>query len=300
MDKLQSMKVFVQIAQGGSLAAAARQTGMSPPTIARHLAELEAHLKVRLCNRTTRQLSLTAEGTEYLDVCLGVLQTLEEAEVRLGQQHRQVRGVLTIAAPVLLGQMLVAPITRAFVQEHPEVRCRFIFSDGVTDLVEHGVDVAVRIDNLTDSGMVVQRLGRVRRVVVATPAYLEAHGTPLVPGDLARHNCIGTGRPWLFRVKGREVQVPVQGNLLFNMGPPAVEACLAGMGLGMFLSYQVGGALRQGQLQQVLSRFSRRPMDVNAVVPQSRMLAQRTRAYLLWLQQHLRPALRELGATDVS
>ena len=300
MDKLQSMKVFVQIAQGGSLAAAARQTGMSPPTIARHLADLEAHLKVRLCNRTTRRLSLTAEGTDYLDVCLGVLQSLDDAEARLGQQHRQVRGTLTIAAPVLLGQMLVGPITRAFVLEHPEVRCRLIFNDGVTDLVEQGVDVAVRIDNLTDSGMVVQRLGRVRRVVVATPGFLETHGTPTNPGDLARHNCIGTGRPWLFRVKGREVQVPVQGNLLFNIGPPALDACLAGLGMGMFLNYQVGEALRTGQLLQVLSRFSRRPMDVNAVVPQSRMLAQRTRSYLLWLQQHLRPALRDLGAIDAS
>jgi DNA-binding transcriptional LysR family regulator len=298
LDKLQSMKVFVQIAQGGSLAAAARQTGMSPPTIARHLADLEAHLKVRLCNRTTRRLSLTAEGTDYLAVCLGVLQDLDEAEARLAQQHRQVSGTLTIAAPVLLGQMLVGPITRAFVLAHPEVRCRLIFSDGFTDLVEQGVDVAVRIDNLTDSGMVVQRLGRVRRVVVATPSYLEANGAPSNPEDLILHNCIGTGRPWLFRVKGREVQVPVQGNLLFNMGPPALDACLSGIGLGMFLSYQVGVALRNGQLIQVLSRFSRRPMDVNAVVPQSRMLAQRTKSYLAWLQQHMRPTLLELGATD--
>jgi DNA-binding transcriptional LysR family regulator len=297
LDKLQSMMVFVQIARGGSLAAAARQTGLSPPTIARHLADLEAHLKVRLCNRTTRRLSLTPEGADYLDACLGVLQSLDKAESRLGQRHRQVSGTLTIAAPVLLGQMLVGPVTRAFVQAHPEVRCRLIFSDGVTDLVEQGVDVAVRIDNLSDSGMVVQRLGRVRRVVVATPGYLEAHGTPAAPGDLAGHNCIGTGRPWLFRVRGREVQVPVQGNLLFNAGPPALDACLAGMGLGMFLSYQVGDALRSGQLLQVLSRFSRRPMDVNAVVPQSKLLA---RSYLLWLQQHLRPALRALGATDPS
>jgi DNA-binding transcriptional LysR family regulator len=300
LDKLQSMMVFVQIARGGSLAAAARQTGLSPPTIARHLADLEAHLKVRLCNRTTRRLSLTPEGADYLDACLGILQSLDEAESRLGQRHRQVSGTLTIAAPVLLGQMLVGPVTRAFVQAHPEVRCRLIFSDGVTDLVEQGVDVAVRIDNLSDSGMVVQRLGRVRRVVVATPGYLEAHGTPASPGDLAGHNCIGTGRPWLFRVRGREVQVPVQGNLLFNAGPPALDACLAGMGLGMFLSYQVADALRSGQLLQVLSRFSRRPMDVNAVVPQSKLLAQRTRSYLLWLQQHLRPALRALGATDPS
>ena len=291
MDQLQAMRVFVQIADSGSLAGAARQLGISPPSVARHLADLESHLAVRLCQRTTRRLALTPEGLDYLETCRLCLRELAAAQVRLRSGNDEVQGPLTIAAPVLLGQMLVSPITQTFVRAHPGVRCKLVFSDQLTDLVEQSIDVAVRIDNLPDSRLVSRRVGRVSRVVVGTPSYLAAHGEPQTPADLAGHACISTGRPWLFKVRGRDVQVPVQGPLEFNLGPPALDACLAGMGLGMFLSYQVKSAVRDGLLQPVLQKYARSPMDVNIVTLQASAAPERTRRFVDHLRRHLCQAL---------
>jgi DNA-binding transcriptional LysR family regulator len=164
-------------------------------------------------------------------------------------------------------------------------------SDHLTDLVEQGIDVAVRIDNLPDSRLVSRRVGRVSREVVGSPAYLAAHGEPQVPADLAAHACISTGRPWLFKSRGRDMHVPVQGPLEFNLGPPALDACLAGMGLGMFLSYQVHTAVRDGLLRPVLQKYARAAMDVNIVMLQAGTLPERTRRYADHLRQHLGGAL---------
>jgi DNA-binding transcriptional LysR family regulator len=291
MDKLRAMQMFLRIVDVGSLTGAAQSLGTSLPSVVRVLAELERSLGVRLLNRTTRRLALTEEGEQYAQRCRLVLQEIDDMEAALVDQSTQIRGALTITAPVLLGQMLVAPATRRFAQRYSQVQCRVVLSDSMVDLIEAHMDVGVRIDNLEDSSLVGQTVGSVRRVVVASPSYLAQAGTPQHPKDLAALQCVSAGRPWLFQEAGREFSMSVQGNLSFNLGAPAIEACASGAGLGMFLSYQVEPYVRSGALQVVLQAFERPPMEVSVVYPQARLVPARTRLYIDWLVAELRAAM---------
>ena len=184
------MHTFVAIAEAGSLTAAARRHRMSLPTVVRTLAGLEAELRVRLFNRTTRQIALTEEGRRYLASCRSILAQVAEAEAELDIAATEPTGSLVITAPVLFGQLHVAPLVVRFVRDHPQMRCDLQLQDRVVDLVEEGIDVGVRIGHLPDSGLVAYPVGSVRRMVVASPAHLQAVGTPAHPRDLARLNCL--------------------------------------------------------------------------------------------------------------
>ena len=287
IDKLRAMQAFVSIVDEGSLTAAARALNVSLPSVVRQLAGLEAHLHTRLLNRTTRSLKLTEEGREYLERCRAALAAIEEAEAALRAGESEFCGSLTITAPVLLGQMKVAPALRRFVQRYEKVRCRLLLLDRRVNLVEEQVDVGIRIDYLADSTLVCRPVGSVRRGVVASPAYLRRHGEPRRPHDLLSANCILAGRPWLFREGVRDFSLQLHGNLDFNIGAPAIEACVEGMGFGMFLSYQVEAQVAQGQLQVVLQAFERAPMPLCVVYPQARLLPQRTRVLIEWMRREL-------------
>ncbi len=291
MDKLQAMRTFVRIVDDGSLSAAARSLNASVPAVVRSLAGLEAELQTRLLNRTTRRQGLTDEGRGYLEHCRRILADIDAAEAALRERHEEPSGTLHVTAPVLLGQMWVAPAVNRFVRRYGRVQCRLLLVDRLVNLVEEGLDVAIRIDHLADSSLVSQQAGSVRRVVVASPDYLQRHGVPRHPRELLRANCISTGRPWPFRDGGHEFTLPVAGNLDFNVGAPALQACVDGLGFGMFLSYQVAQEVAQHRLHIVLQDFERPPLPLNVVYPHARLLARRTRLFVDWMKTALAPVV---------
>lgn len=291
MDKLRAMQTFMKIAEESSLTAAAHALRTSLPTVVRTLSCLEAHLQTRLVQRTTRRLSLTEEGRRYLAHCRAILAEIEEVESTLVDREREPCGGITVTAPVLLGQMLVAPAVQRFVQQHPQVRCRLLLVDRLVDLVDEQIDVAVRIDRLADSTLIGHPISTVRRVVVASPALLKRQGMPRHPRDLLKRNCVSAGRPWLFREGTREFSMQFEGNLEFNIGGPAIDACVAGLGYGMFLSYQVAQPVRRRQLKIVLEDFEREPLPVCIVYPHARLLPQRTRVFIEWMRRELKGVL---------
>jgi len=290
MDKLRAMQTFVRIVDEGSLTGAAHVLNTSVPSVVRMLASLETHLQARLLQRTTRRLSLTDEGRRYLAHCRAILGEIDDIEASLADQQTEPCGAITVTSPVLLGQMVVAPATRRFVQQYPQVRCKLLLLDRVVNLVEEQVDIALRIDHLADSSLVGHSVSMIRRVVVASPDFLHRHGMPSHPKELQQANCVSAGRPWLFREGEREFSLQVSGNLDFNIGAPAIDACVAGMGFGMFLSYQVAPQVHSKQLCIVLQAFERAPMPLSIVYPHARLLPRRMRLFIEWMKSELTEA----------
>lgn len=292
MDKLRAMQIFAQIADQGSLTAAAAALHTSLPAVVRSLAALEAELGVRLFNRTTRRIALTEEGRAYLECCRHVLAAVAEAESALKAEAAEPSGQLTITAPVLFGQMYVAPVVTRFLQRYPGVNMKVVLLDRVVNLLEEGLDVGIRIGHLQDSSLVAQPLTSVRRMVVASPRYLRRHGLPAHPRDLSRGNCVlfsGFSNPaWTFHEGARKFSVVVRSNLDFNHIAPAIEACAAGLGFGRFMSYQVAPYLARKELRSVLESFEPPVTPVSVVYPHARLLPARTRLFVEWIKQELR------------
>lgn len=289
MDRLKAMQTFIQIADQGSLTRAADALGSSLPAVVRGLAALEAHLGVRLFQRTTRRLSLTDEGRRYLASAREVLLAADAAERALKDEAREPAGRLTVTAPVLFGHMYVAPAITRFLQRHPKMRCTVLLHDRTVNLLEEGIDVGIRISPLEDSSLVAQQLGTIRRVVVASPDYLRRHGTPRHPRDLEGAPCvrgrIDASPQWSFHEGGQQVTATLQSRLEFNHLAPAIEACAAGMGFGTFFSYQVLPHVAQGRLQLVLEDFEPPPRPVSVIYPHAGLLPARTRAFIEWMKQ---------------
>ena len=291
MDKLKAMQAFIHIADHGSLTAAARVMESSLPAMVRTLAGFEAQLGVRLFNRTTRRLSLTEEGRRHLHSCRKLLVALADAEAALTTEAGEPAGQLTIAAPMLFGQMHVAPAVTRFVQKYAQMRCSVVLHDRIVNLLEEGIDVGIRIGTLEDSTLVAQQVGRISRVVVASPGFLRRNGLPRHPRDLLAANCVRvtdhtpTWGP--FNDGGQVLRLAVKGNLEFNQNAPAVAACVAGLGFGSFLSYQVSPFLQTRQLRRVLQKFEAPPRPLNVVVPHARLLPMRTRVFIDWIKAEL-------------
>lgn len=249
---------------------------------------------MRLLNRTTRRISLTEEGKGYIETCRQVLSAVEDAETALTAEAAEPSGQLTITAPVLFGQMHVAPAVTRFVQRYDKMRCRLQLHDRVVNLLEEGIDVGIRISKLDDSTLIAQQLGSIRRVVVASPDYLRRHGAPQHPRDLLKANCVrfvaagAAPSGWTFYEKGKPFVVPVSGNLDFNQAAPGVQACVAGLGFGMFLSYQSATYVKEGRLKIVLEKFEPPPRPLSVVYPHARLLPTRTRVFIDWMKQELR------------
>ena len=292
MDKLRAMQAFIHIAEQGSLTAAAQVMESSLPAMVRTLAGFEAQLGVRLFNRTTRRISLTEEGRRHLESCRQVLAALADAEAALSADAAEPAGHLTITAPMLFGQMHVAPAVTRFVQHHDKMRCSMVLLDRVVNLLEEGIDVGIRIGEPEDSSLVAQNVGHIRRMVVASPAWLRRHGVPKHPKDLLKANCVRvtdhvpTWGP--FNDNGRALRLAVSGNLEFNQIAPAVAACAAGAGLGSFYSYQVAPFLQTKHLRTVLEDFEPPPRPINIVYPHARLLPMRTRVFIEWMKKELR------------
>jgi DNA-binding transcriptional LysR family regulator len=292
MDKLRAMQAFIHIAEQGSLTAAAQVMESSLPAMVRTLAGFEAQLGVRLFNRTTRRISLTEEGRRHLESCRQLLAALADAEAALSADAAEPAGHLTITAPMLFGQMHVAPAVTRFVQQHDKMRCSMVLLDRVVNLLEEGIDVGIRIGEPEDSSLVAQKVGYIRRLVVASPDWLRRHGVPKHPKDLLKANCVRitdhspTWGP--FNDQGKPLRLAVSGNLDFNQIAPAVAACAAGAGFGSFFSYQVAPFLKNKQLRTVLEDFEPPRRPINIVYPHARLLPMRTRVFIEWMKTELK------------
>lgn len=289
MDKLKAMQTFVQIADHGGLSAAARASGASLPAVVRSLAAYEACLGVRLFNRSTRRVVLTEEGRSHLQHCRQVLGVVAEGEQALKQGAADAAGQITVTAPVLFGQLHVAAAVARFVRRYPRMQCRVVLLDRVVDLLEEGFDLGIRIGHLEDSSLVVRPLGTIRRLVVASPSYLQEQGRPEHPRELQTAQCIrrmDRKSSWgPFLENGRRFDIQVHGSLEFNHNAPAIEACVAGAGFGQFFSYQVSRQLREGSLVEVLQAFAEPPYPLQLVYPHARLLPLRARLLVDWMCQ---------------
>jgi DNA-binding transcriptional LysR family regulator len=269
MDRWQAMRVFVKVAETGGFAEAARRLYMSPPAVTRAVAALEETIGARLLIRTTRSVKLTDAGQRYLADCQRILADLADAEAAAAGSYATPSGTLVITAPVLFGQMHVMPIVMDYLSQHPAVTVQTLFLDRVTNLIEEGMDVAIRIGRLPDSELNAIRVGTMRRVVCASPAYLAAHGEPLTPAELADHSVIANVSAWpsLEWRFGRErkTSVGIHPRLICNLNEATISAALEGWGLARVLSYQVDDAVKDGRLRILLAEFEEEPLPVHVV-----------------------------------
>jgi len=292
MVDLLSLQTFVRIADGGSLSAAARATGRSLPAISRSLVQLEAELGVRLLHRTTRRIHLTDAGAQYLERCRRILAEVDEANASVSNLDRSLAGPITLTAPILFGQLHIAPAVTEFLGLHPEVSVSLLLSDALSNIVEEGIDLAVRIGRLQDSGLVARKLGDVRRVACAAPAYLKRRGTPKTPKDLASHSCLQFGALsptpyWEFQQAGKARQVRIQGSFSSNQGAPVIAAARAGLGIVCTLSYQVQELVARGELREVLQPYAAPPIPVSVILPSGRLQPARVKALADFLQARI-------------
>lgn len=300
MDKLAAMRTFVDIVDRGSLTAAAEAQDRSLSTVVRTLSRLEKALGTRLIHRTTRRMSLTAEGREYLERCRRILSDVHEAELSVAQRQSEPEGEIRMTAPQLFGQSYVAPLVTGFLIRYPKVEMEMILLDRVVNLVDEGVDLAVRIGELKDASMNVVPIGRMRRVVCASPALLSEHGTPRHPEELVDRPCVrfrgnSIGGQWHFLHGGREVTVPVRGPIVCNQATVAAQACADGLGFGHLLHYQVAPFEETGQLEIVLAEFEPKPVPVSLVYPETTLVSSRLRTLVAWLGDALRERIATLN-----
>lgn len=270
MDRLEAMSTLLAAVEAGSLSAASRKLGVPLSTMSRRVSDLEAHLKTGLVNRTSRRLTLTDAGRSYVAACKRILGDIEEAEHAAMGEYRAPRGDLTITAPVGFGRQHVLPVVLEFLKAYPEIDIRLVLADRVFSLVEEHVDVALRIGELPDSSLVATRVGAVRLITCASPAYFAARGTPKEPRDLNEHDCISfegitSATTWVFSTEKRNVAVPLRSRLVVNTAEAAVDAATAHMGITRVLSYQATDAIRIGALTTALKAFEPPPLPVSLV-----------------------------------
>jgi DNA-binding transcriptional LysR family regulator len=293
------MSIFVTVADAGSLSAAARRLGMPLATVSRKVAELEAHLKTRLLHRTTRQLSLTEAGSAYLVACRRILEDIGEAERAATGEYSAPKGELTVTAPVVFGRLHVVPVIAEFLAHYPLITVNLMLTDRVVHLMEEHGDIAVRIGELPDSSLMATRVGTVRRVVCASPAYLSQRGEPMHPADLAGHDCITfevleSKRAWVFGAGRSQLSVPVQSRLTVNTAEAAIDASALGVGLIRVLSYQVAEAVRHDALRVVLASYESAPLPVSLVHTGQAPLPLKLRAFLDFVAPRLRARMSRL------
>jgi DNA-binding transcriptional LysR family regulator len=299
MDRLKAMTVFVAVVEAKGFAAAARRLGMPTATVSRRVGELEEHLKARLLVRTTRQVSLTESGRQFFEASRRLIEEFDEAERLARGEFARPQGELTITAPIVFGRLHVVPLVSEFLKSYPAVDVRLLLGDRSIDLIEEHVDAAVRIGELPHSSHVVTRLGAVRRVICASPAYLEKHGVPRHPKELASRDCItfsglASAQRWTLRVGKKPVPFPVRSRLVVTTAEAAIDAAMAGTGVTAVLSYQVAAQVRAKKLKIVLGEFEPADIPVSIVRPGGRLIPAKLRAFVEFAAPRLRARLAEL------
>jgi DNA-binding transcriptional LysR family regulator len=279
------MKTFVAVVESGGFASAGRKLGMSAAGVTRAVAELEEHLGLRLLIRTTRMLRVTDEGARYGADCKRILADIEEAEQAAVGSHGKARGSLTVTASVMFGQRYVTPVLVDYLQRYPDVDVQCLFMDRIVNLLEEGVDVAVRIGELPDSSLSARRLGQVRRVLVASPTYLARRGQIEHPDALAGHTIVSaTGMDatveWRFQHDGEQIVRRIHPTMRTTTNESAITAAENGLGITRLLSYQVAPALAAGRLQLVLPGWEPAPLPVHVLHQQGLRVSQKVRALI--------------------
>lgn len=285
MDRIDAMQAFVAVADLEGFAPAARKLGLSASAITRLVASLEERLGARLLQRTTRSVTLTDVGERYLERARRILGDVEEAEASAQAERTQPSGRLVVSAPVVFGRLHVSDIMSAYLRQYPAVSAELRLADRMVNLIDEGIDVAIRIGHLADSSLVARNVGDMRQVVVASPAYLEDRGTPLKPSDLAQHAIIRfTGRSslrdWSFKENGRDIRVSHVSRYTTNSADAAVLHAEQNGGLALVLAYQAAQAIEAGRLKIVLADYEPPPMPINLIYPTSRLLSAKVRAFI--------------------
>jgi DNA-binding transcriptional LysR family regulator len=293
MGRTDGLMVFVEVAEHGSFAEAARKLRRSPTAVTRAVADLEGRLGVRLLNRTTRAVSVTEAGQRFLAGAKRVLADLEEIERAAAGEGTAPRGQLRVTAPILFGRLHVLPIVTEFLGRFPDVSVALTLMDRSVDLVEEGLDVAVRIGMLGESSAVATRVGAVSQVVVASPDYLAQHGTPQAPADLGGHVVVAfsgiTGiERWVFRERADEANVAIKPRLVVTTAESAVDAARAGFGLTRVLSYQAADDIARGSLRRVLQAYEGDESPIHLLYPGGRHPPPKLRAFLDFTMPRLR------------
>jgi DNA-binding transcriptional LysR family regulator len=296
MDRFESMSTLLAAVEGGSLSAASRKLGMPLATVSRKVSELEAHLRTRLINRTSRRLMLTDAGRSYVAACKRILEDIGEAERAAAGEYMAPRGDLTVTAPIVFGRLHVLPVVIEFLKAYPDIDIRVALADRVVNLREDDIDLAIRIGDLPDSSLVATRVGAIRRVVCGSPAYFAHRGTPKSPGELSTHDCItfdGLMSPdaWKFAVGKSIVSVAIHSRLTVNTAEAAIDAAIAEVGITRVLSYQVASAVRAGTLALALREFEPKPWPVSLVYAGQGLLPLKLRAFLDFAAPRLKARL---------
>ncbi len=299
MDRLHLISIFVAVVDTGGFAGAARKLGISPPVVTRAINELEAHLGVRLLTRTTRIVRVTEAGARYADDCRVILAQLTEADAAAGGLHAVPRGRLTVTAPVGFGAMYVTPVVTEYLERYPEVNVSCWFMDRVVNMLDEGVDIAVRIGELPDSSMQAIRVGKMRLLVCAAPAYLDKHGAPKSPEDLRSHVIIAASgatstSEWRISTNGAPGIVKLHPRLIATTADTAIAAALTGFGLTNVLAYKVDTHLREGRLKTVLSDFEPPALPVHVLHREGRHASQKARTFIDLAVERLRARLAAL------
>lgn len=300
MDRIEAMRVFVAALDDGSLAGAGRRLGHSPAAVSRAIASLEAHVGVQLLHRTTRTLRLSEAGERYAAACRRVLAELEEADLLAAGERAAPRGLLTVTAPLISGARVLRPVLDAFLDAEPAVRARLLLLDRVVSLVDEGVDVALRIAHLPDSSLVALRVGSVRRVVCAAPAYLAGRPPLRDPADLADHAVIAmTGfgpDSWTFHGPDATPKVVrFSPRLLVNGVEAALASAADGHGIARCFSYQAADLVREGRLQVLLAEAEPPPWPVHLITPEGRLSVPKVRAFVDFALPRLREDFARLA-----
>lgn len=298
MDRFHGMAVFVAVAEEASFAAAGRRLRMSPPAVTRAVADLEERLGVRLLTRTTRLVRTTDAGARYLEDARRILLEVDEADEAAAGINAAPRGHLAVTAPVLFGKLYVMPVITAYLRAFEQTTVSALFVDRVVNLLDEGLDVGLRIGSLPDSSLRAIRVGQVRRVICASPAYLRRHGVPKKPADLADHSIVAAtagsaGTDWTFADAKRRIGVKLSPRILVNTNDGALEAAKEGFGLTRLISYQVAPELATGKLRAVLSDYEEAPMPIHVVHREGRHGSAKVRSFVDLAVEKLRanPAL---------
>ncbi|MFJ2280894.1 LysR family transcriptional regulator [Pseudomonas sp. NPDC087803] len=299
MDRFQEMHIFATVAQEQGFSAAARRLGLSAASVTRAVAALEQRIGTQLLIRTTRTVHLSEAGQRYLEDCRRILAEVQEAEDSAAGSHAQPRGQLTVTAPVLFGELFVTPLMVGYLTQYPDVSINALLVDRVVSMVEEGIDVAVRIGDLPDSNQHAIRVGEVRRVICASPAYLARQGRPEHPQALAgapvvATSSIGQLRSWPFMDQGEAISVRPEPRLVVTANQAAIAAACLGLGLTRVLSYQVAGKVASGELEIVLADFELPPLPIHVVYQGGRKAPARVRSFVDYAVKVLRehPALQ--------
>lgn len=293
MDHFSEMSIFVAVAEENGLAAAARRTQQSAPTVTRAIAGLEARLGVKLLERNTRGVSLTSAGERYFADSRRILNELEKAESSAAGMHSKPAGTLHISTPLLFGQNLLMPILLDYLDEFPEVSAKTQFIDRFPNLHEEGVDVAILMGHLPDSSLIALKVGEICRVIVGSPRYFERHDMPKHPSELQRHVLLASladtrSHCWHFREQDEELAISIMPRWLTSTNTSAISGAIAGDGLTRAMSYQVFDALEQQQLQRILRDYEPDPMPVYVVYREGRRAAARVRSFVDFATKRLR------------